>query len=199
MKRLFDICFSAAGLVLLSPLFLFISLIIKLAGKGPVFFRQERIGRGFRPFRIYKFRTMSADSSGKGPLITVGGDQRITGIGKILRKTKMDELPQLINVFRGEMSFVGPRPEVSKYVELFRDDYKKLLTVRPGITDPASILFSDEEAVLAHSNDWEKEYICRVLPEKIRLATGYVDKHDILADIKVIVKTLIRMFKNSRP
>ncbi len=190
---MFDLCFSVAGLVLLSPLFLFIAILIKIDSKGPVFFRQERIGRGFRPFSIYKFRTMNAGIPGNGPLITVGGDRRVTGTGKILRRAKLDELPQLFNILKGEMSFVGPRPEVGKYVDLFRPDYEKLLTVRPGITDPASIKFSDEETVLTGSEDWEREYVGRILPEKIRLASGYVDRHNVLVDLKLILKTFAKI------
>jgi lipopolysaccharide/colanic/teichoic acid biosynthesis glycosyltransferase len=192
MKRLFDICFSAAGLVCLSPLFAGIALLVKIGSEGPVFFRQERIGKDFRPFRIYKFRTMRNGATG-GPSITVAGDGRVTGIGRILRKLKADELPQLINVLRGDMSFVGPRPEMGKYVDLFRSDYEKLLTVRPGITDPASIHFADEEEVLARAADWELEYVEKVLPEKIRLASAYVDHHNVLVDLGLILKTLARL------
>ncbi len=193
MKRLLDICLSAAGLIFLSPLFLLFAVLIKVDSKGPVFFSQERMGKGFRPFMIHKFRTMSPGPAEKGPLITVGGDRRVTGMGKLLRKTKLDELPQLVNILKGEMSFVGPRPEVERYVDLFRTDYEKLLTVRPGITDPASITFSDEEAVLASAEDWEREYVDRVLPEKIRLASGYVDRHNVLIDLKLIMRTLARL------
>lgn len=193
MKRFFDIFFSLVGLIVLSPLFLLVAVVIKGEGKGPVFFRQERVGKDFRPFRILKFRTMREDADGKGPQITVGGDDRVTGIGRILRKTKIDEFPQLFNVLKGEMSFVGPRPEVSRYVELFRSDYEKLLKVRPGITDPASIAFSDEENVLASSPDWEKEYTGKILPEKIRLALTYVDNHDMALDVKLILRTVFRI------
>lgn len=192
-KRVFDIFFSAAGLFLLSPFFLFIMLLVRLDSCGPFFFRQERIGKNFKPFSIYKFRSMSVNAPQKGPSITVSGDKRVTRVGKFLRKYKIDELPQLINVLRGEMSFVGPRPEVRKYVELFRKDYEKLLTIRPGITDPASIYFSDEEGVLSSSVNWENTYITKILPEKIILAAVYVDNHTILTDIKLILKTLIRI------
>ncbi len=194
MKRLFDTFFSLIGLIALSPLFLAVSLLIKLDNPGPVFFRQERIGKNFRPFLIYKFRTMTADARERGPLITVSGDVRITRIGKILRKYKIDELPQLINVFKGEMSLVGPRPEVRKYVEMFRSDYGKLLTVPPGITDPASINYSAEENVLSQAREnWEDEYIKKVLPEKIRLSLQYAGNHNLLIDAGVILYTIFKV------
>lgn len=186
-KRAFDIVLSFIGTVACIPLFTAAALLIKIEDGGPVFFGQERIGRNFVPFRIMKFRTMTG---GGGPLVTVGGDRRVTRIGRFLRKTKLDELPQLINVLKGEMSFVGPRPEVEKYVALFRSDYERLLRVRPGITDPASIEFSDEEAVLARSEDWEREYIDRVLPEKIRISLGYLQRRNILTDMRLIIRTV---------
>lgn len=192
MKRLFDILFSTIGLLVLFPLFLVVSIFIKFDSRGPVFFRQERIGRNFKPFRIFKFRSMTIDAPEKGPSITVGGDKRVSRVGTFLRKTKIDELPQLINVVKGNMSFVGPRPEVKKYVEMFRKDYEKLLTIRPGITDPASLKYSNEEAVLSSSSDWEKDYTDRILPEKIRLASEYVERHNIYTDLKLIVKTVFR-------
>ena len=137
---------------------------------------------------------MSNDVSKKGPQITVGGDTRVTKVGKVLRKYKIDELPQLINVLKGDMSFVGPRPEVRKYVEMFKSDYAKLLKVRPGITDPASIQFSAEENVLASSNNWERDYIIKVLPEKIRLSSQYIDsQNNIITDLSLILKTIIRI------
>ena len=181
------------GLGILSPLFVLIAVLIKLDSSGPVFFLQERIGRNFLPFQIVKFRTMKVGAILQGPLITVGGDKRVTRIGIILRKLKIDELPQLINILKGEMSFVGPRPEVKKYVEHFREDYMKLLTVRPGITDPASVRFSDEEVLLASSADWERDYIEKILPEKIRLAQGYIENHTLCIDIRLIMKTLLKI------
>jgi len=193
MKRLFDIIFSSLGLLFLGPLLVVVAFIIKLDSPGPVLFLQERIGKNFRPFSIYKFRSMSVDAPQKGPSITVGGDKRVTRVGKFLRRYKIDELPQLINVLRGEMSFVGPRPEVRKYVELFRKDYEKLLTIRPGITVPASIHFSDEENVLSSSVNWEETYMTKILPEKIRLAEAYVDNHTILTDIRLIVQTFFKI------
>jgi len=191
MKRLFDIAASLAGLAICLPLFAVVAVLVKLDG-GPVLFRQERIGKNFKPFYIYKFRTMAVNSDNGGPLVTVAGDRRITRIGRGLRRYKIDEFPQLLNVLRGDMSFVGPRPEVRKYVELFRTDYVKLLSVQPGITDPSSIAFIKEEEVLALSEDWEGEYIRRVLPEKIKLSMEYVDNRSFGNDFKYVIRTLLK-------
>ncbi len=192
MKRLLDIAMSIAGLLILLPFFPFIAVLIKLDSRGPVFFRQERIGRGFRRFTIYKFRTMQADADKRGALITAGGDKRVTKAGSFLRKYKIDELPQLFNVLKGDMSFVGPRPEVSRYVQLFERDYRKLLTVRPGITDPASLTYSNEEAILSKANAFEEVYINRILPEKIKLSSQYVDNRNLMTDLKLILLTVLR-------
>lgn len=191
-KRFFDIFFSSLGLIICFPIFVTAALLIKLGSSGTIFFTQERIGKDFRPFRIYKFRTMRQDAEEDGPKITIKGDNRITRIGKILRKYKIDELPQLINVLKGDMSFVGPRPEISEYVHLFKTAYDKLLRVRPGITDPASIHYSNEEMLLSRSADWEENYRKIVLPEKIRLSMQYVDNHDLITDVKLIVRTIHR-------
>jgi len=193
MKRSLDIFLSCIGLIILLPFFAVIAMLIKFDSKGPVFFRQERIGRNFIAFKIYKFRTMTVDAANKGPQITVGGDKRVTRIGKFLRKYKIDELPQLINVLKGEMSFVGPRPEVRKYVELFKQDYQKLLKIRPGITDPASVKYSEEESVLSLSNNWEEDYIKRILPEKIQLSSQYINHHNMLIDLNLIFKTIFKI------
>jgi lipopolysaccharide/colanic/teichoic acid biosynthesis glycosyltransferase len=195
MKRLFDIFFSLIGLLFLSPLFVVVALLIKLGSEGSVFFRQERIGKNFESFRIYKFRTMAVGADKMGPLITVGGDERVTKIGKFLRKYKIDELPQLFNVLKGEMSFVGPRPEVNKYVQLFKSDYNKLLKMRPGITDPASIQYSDEETNLSLSKSWEEDYIKRILPEKIKLSLHYLDNHNFITDLKLILITVLKTLR----
>jgi lipopolysaccharide/colanic/teichoic acid biosynthesis glycosyltransferase len=194
-KQAFDIVVAFVGLLFLSPLLLLVALLIKIDSRGPVFFRQERIGRGFQPFRIYKFRTMVQDASRKGGSITFGVDPRITRVGWVLRKTKIDELPQLINVLRGEMSFVGPRPEVREYVELFRQDYGEILKVLPGITDLASVKYRHEAEILGRSEHPEQEYVRRVLPEKIRLAKDYVRRSSFLFDIKIIFKTLLMLFR----
>ncbi len=198
MKRIFDFIFSILGLAVCFPIFIIVAVLIKLDSKGPVFFRQERIGKNFKSFKIYKFRTMKNDAGERGPMITVGGDSRITGMGRFLRKHKIDELPQLFNVVKGEMSFVGPRPEVKEYVQMFTSDYKKLLSVRPGITDPASIQYSDEENHLSLSENWEEEYKKKILPEKINLSLHYVENHNIMTDLKLILKTIFKTTKQKK-
>jgi len=194
-KQAFDIVVAFVGLLFLLPLLLLVALLIKIDSRGPVFFRQERIGRDFRPFLIYKFRTMVQDASRKGGSITFGLDPRITRVGRLLRKTKIDELPQLINVLRGEMSFVGPRPEVWQYVELFRQDYEEILKVLPGITDLASLRYRHEAEILGRSENPEDEYVRRVLPEKIRLAKEYVRRSSLLFDVTIIFKTILTLFQ----
>jgi len=190
MKRLLDVLAALAGLAVLCVPGLFVAAIIKLTSAGPVFFRQERMGRRFQSFRIYKFRTMVQDAPQKGSLVTFGADPRITPVGHFLRATKLDELPQLINVLVGDMSLVGPRPEVRKYVEMFRADYAEILTVRPGITDPASIRYRNEADILGQAEDPEKEYIEHVLPEKIRLAKEYARNSSFWLDFIIILKTI---------
>jgi lipopolysaccharide/colanic/teichoic acid biosynthesis glycosyltransferase len=195
MKRLFDIVVSLAGLGLLLPLFSIVAVAIKMDSRGPVFFRQLRMGRGFHPFFIYKFRTMTDDRQSVGALFTVKYDPRITRVGRFLRKSKIDELPQLINVLKGEMTFVGPRPEVPSYVDLFRQDYEEILRVRPGITDLASIKYRDEATVLSQSPDPEAEYVNRVLPDKIKLAKEYIRHASFLFDLGLLFKTFCRLFQ----
>jgi lipopolysaccharide/colanic/teichoic acid biosynthesis glycosyltransferase len=197
MKRTFDILVAAIGLILFAPLFLVIAILVKFDSNGPIFFRQQRIGRNFRAFEIYKFRTMVQEASQLGKAITYGDDSRITRAGRLLRKAKLDELPQLINVLKGEMSFVGPRPEVPQYVELFRRDYTEILTVRPGITDLASLKYRDEAALLGKAENPEEEYVSRVLPDKIRLAKDYLKHSSFCFDVAVIVKTLFRIVRTS--
>jgi lipopolysaccharide/colanic/teichoic acid biosynthesis glycosyltransferase len=193
MKRTFDVIVSFLGLVVLSPFLLLVAVVIKLDSPGAIFFRQERIGKGFRPFFIFKFRTMVHEPFGRGQLITVGDDPRITRAGRLLRKTKVDELPQLINVLKGDMSLVGPRPEVRKYVELFRKDYEEILRIRPGITDLASLKYHDEAAVLKQLENPEAEYCDRILPDKISLSKEYVKKSSFIFDLGLIVKTLSKI------
>lgn len=195
LKRAFDIIFSFIGIILLFPIFIIVGIIIKIDSKGPIFFSQERIGKNFKAFKILKFRTMVYDN--KGPLLTARGDQRITRVGKYLRRYKIDELPQLFNVFKGDMSLVGPRPEVRKYVELFKPYYKEILTLRPGITDPASLKYSDEESILSLSQDYEELYIRRILPDKIKLSLEYIKNQNIITDILIIFRTILRI-KNSK-
>jgi lipopolysaccharide/colanic/teichoic acid biosynthesis glycosyltransferase len=190
MKRLFDILFSFIGLLLLQPLFAVTALMIKIDSEGPVFFRQKRVGKKFRRFVIYKFRTMVVDAERKGLRITSGGDNRITRVGRILRRFKIDELPQLFNVLKGDMSLVGPRPEVIKYVEWYKADYEKILSVRPGITDISSMTFRNEESILQGVDDPERYYVHVLLPEKMRLAREYIRNVSLFYDVKLIFKTL---------
>lgn len=190
MKRMFDFVLAAAGLLVSSPLMLLAALVVKIDSPGPVFFKQRRVGKDFRLFSIYKFRTMRRDTSTQGPQITVGSDPRITRAGRLLRKTKIDELPQLINVVLGDMSLVGPRPEVRRYVELFRKDYEEILKVRPGITDLASLKYRDEATLLATASNPEEEYRQVILPEKIELAKQYVRNSSLLFDVGLILRTL---------
>ena len=192
MKRLFDIFFSFLGLLVLVPLFVVVAILIKIDSKGPVFFRHTRMGRGFKPFHVYKFRTMVNGAERMGASVTAGSDKRITRLGRLLRKTKIDELPQLLNVLKGDMSLVGPRPEVREYVELYAPEYRKLLSVRPGITDPASLRYAAEEGVLARSPNWEEEYRKRILPDKIRLSLEYVENHSLVTDVSLILKTVAK-------
>jgi lipopolysaccharide/colanic/teichoic acid biosynthesis glycosyltransferase len=193
MKRLLDIVGAGIGMVVLWPLLLVVALLVKCTSRGPAFFRHERMGRGFRHFGVLKFRTMVEDAPRLGGSITFGDDPRITRVGKWLRKSKIDELPQLINVLRGEMSLVGPRPEVRRYVEMFRDDYEEILQLRPGITDLASIEYRDEAAVLGEASDPETEYVQRVLPEKIRLAKQYVRRRSLRLDLRILFGTVIHL------
>jgi lipopolysaccharide/colanic/teichoic acid biosynthesis glycosyltransferase len=197
IKRAFDILMAAAGLVMLSPLLILAALLVKLSSPGPVLFRQQRVGRRFRPFLICKFRTMTQDAPNKGGPITFGADPRITRVGQVLRKTKIDELPQLINVLKGEMSLVGPRPEVPRYVEMFREDYEEILRVRPGITDLASIKYRDEAAVLGRAEDPEHDYVSRVLPEKIKLAKQYLGRASLWFDLSIIIRTMLRLLTDA--
>ena len=181
-------------LVLLAPLFLVLAVLVKLDSRGPIFFCQQRLGRDFRPFRIFKFRTMIRDQAADASLLTHGNiDPRITRLGSWLRKTKLDELPQLVNVLRGEMSLVGPRPEVSKYVEMFHSDYEEILRVRPGLTDIASLKYQNEEQLLAAAEDPEAFYVGEILPDKIALSKRYVANSSLTSDLVIIFKTLGRV------
>ena len=189
MKRCFDIVLSFAGLLLLGPLMLLCAILVKLTSKGPVLFCQTRVGRDFRKFTIFKFRTMAERNFESGAQVTVDGDSRITPVGWFLRKTKLDETPQLWNVLTGSMSFVGPRPEVEKYVEMFSDEYRTLLQVPPGITGVASIAFRHEERILASRPDPQQAYVDEVLPAKIRLEKGYVRRSSVWLDLRLIFLT----------
>jgi lipopolysaccharide/colanic/teichoic acid biosynthesis glycosyltransferase len=194
-KRLFDIVASAIGLLVLWPVFLVIAVLIKLEDGGPVFYRQERIGYKGRPFKIWKFRTMVVNADKLGKPLTVGRDPRITRVGYWLRKFKLDELPQLLNVLLGEMSLVGPRPEVPQYVALYTPEQRKVLDLVPGITDPASIKFANEAELLAEASNPEKFYIEHIMPTKIRLNMEYASHATLWSDILVILKTLVRIVR----
>ena len=189
MKRLFDILASGLGLIILSPFFLILAIWIKLDSKGPVFYRQVRVGRYNKDFRIFKFRSMRVGAD-KGSLVTIGGrDPRVTKSGYWIRKFKLDELPQLINVFIGDMSLVGPRPEVRHYVDYWAPEQMHVLDVRPGITDPASIKFRNENELMEQAEDPEKYYIEVIMQEKIKLYLAYVEKHNFFYDLGLIFKT----------
>ena len=194
LKRIFDIILSLFGLIILLPFMLIIAIFIKLDSKGPVFFKQLRVTKNGREFKIFKYRTMRVGSD-KYSQITVGKDNRITKIGAFLRKYKLDEIPQLINVFIGDMSLVGPRPEVPKYVAFYTDEQKEILKVRAGITDYASIEFSDENDLLASEEDPEKAYIEKIMPKKIELNKKYILEISILTDIKIILLTIKKILK----
>ena len=189
MKRIFDVIASGLGLIVLSPLFLILAIWIKIDSRGPVFYRQVRVGWHNRNFRIFKFRSMRVGAD-KGSLVTIGGhDPRVTRSGYFIRKFKFDELPQLINVFLGDMSLVGPRPEVRHYVDYWTPEQMHVLDVRPGITDPASIKFRNENELMEKAEDPEKYYIEVIMQEKIRLYLEYVEKHSFLYDLGLIFKT----------
>lgn len=193
IKRAIDIGASAAGLLLLAPLLALVALLVKIDSAGPVLFTQQRVGRGFKPFRILKFRTMVVDAPRTGPAITFGEDPRISRVGRVLRRYKLDELPQLVNVLRGEMSLVGPRPEVPKYVDLYRSEFATVLAVRPGLTDVASLKYRNEASILGRAADAEEEYVHRLLPDKIRLAQEYVRTASLRLDLLLIARTLARL------
>lgn len=191
MKRIFDIIFSFLGLLLLLPLFICISLAIYFTSKGGVFFMQTRVGKFSKDFKIFKFRSMQIGSDKKG-LLTVGTkDSRITRVGMFLRKYKLDELPQLINVLIGSMSFVGPRPEVRKYVDLYSLKQESVLQVKPGITDPASLKYRNENQLLAQSTNSEKTYVDEIMPAKLKLNMEYIGKANIKTDIGIIWQTIL--------
>jgi lipopolysaccharide/colanic/teichoic acid biosynthesis glycosyltransferase len=190
-KRLFDLTLAGLGLLLLAPLLLLIALAVKLDSRGPIFYRQVRVGRFGQTFRIHKFRTMTHNPADRGPLITVGADTRITRVGAVLRRTKLDELAQLFDVLEGTMSLVGPRPEVPRYVALYPTEVRdKVLSVRPGITDIASIEYRDESTLLAQARDPERAYTEVILPAKLRFALSYVETQSLGLDIRLILRTL---------
>ena len=194
MKRFIDILVALCGLILCLPLFVMIAVLIKLDSPGPIFFTQRRTGKGFRTFDIYKFRSMVQDASNKGGGLTIGRDSRVTRIGTFLREYKLDELPQLINVLKGEMSLVGPRPELPRYVEQFRDEYSIVLTVRPGLTDLASLRYINESKLLGKFDSPEEEYLKNILPQKIRMAIMYIEHASLTFDMAILVQTFFNIF-----
>lgn len=195
IKRVFDFIASLCGLIVLSPILIIIAICIKIDSKGPVFFLQKRVGKNKEIFEIYKFRTMVTDAENLGKQITVGNDSRITRVGKIIRKCKLDEIPQLINVLKGEMSLVGPRPEVPKYVDLYDNYQEQVLLVKPGITDYASIEFRNENDILGGSINPEKTYIDEIMPAKIELNMKYIKNISLVEDFKLIINTILAILK----
>ncbi|MBI3236042.1 MAG: sugar transferase [Bacteroidetes bacterium] len=195
LKRLFDILVAITGLLVLSPLFLFLAIYIKLTSEGPVFYRQWRVGIDNKEFRLFKFRSMYVDADKRG-LLTVGGkDPRVTKAGYLLRKYKFDEFPQLINVLLGDMSLVGPRPEVRKYVDYYTTEQMRVLSVKPGMTDNASIEYIDENELLAKAKDPEDFYIKELIPKKTAIYLDYVNNQSFILDIQIIFKTFVKLFR----
>ncbi len=194
MKRIFDILVSILSLMALFPVMLMIAIWILIDSRGGVFFKQIRVGRNNKNFKMLKFRSMQPDSEKKGMLTVGGRDPRITSAGYYLRKSKLDELPQLLNIFIGDMSFVGPRPEVRKYVDLYTPEQMQVLRVRPGLTDPASLQYFDENVLLEKSDEPEKVYIKSIMPAKLEINLKYMAERSFASDIKVILKTVYRIF-----
>jgi lipopolysaccharide/colanic/teichoic acid biosynthesis glycosyltransferase len=192
LKRGFDVVVSLLGLIILSPVLLTAAAAVRLSSPGPALFRQERLGRHFRPFQILKFRTMVIEAPQLGGPLTLGAsDPRITAVGRFLRRWKIDELPQLFNVLRGDMSLVGPRPEVAKYVNQFHDDYADILRIRPGLTDAASLKYRNEAVLLAAASDPEVEYVSRILPDKIAMAKAYCREASFFGDLAILSRTML--------
>ena len=194
-----DLGLAVAGLVVLAPLLLLVGIVVRLDSPGPALFAQERIGRGGRPFRMWKYRTMVHGAERLGPGITVAEDQRVTRVGRWLRQTKLDELPQLLNVLLGDMSLVGPRPELGHYVALYSPEERAVLALRPGITDPATLAFRHEEELLAHAEDPERHYRDVVMPEKLALNLEYARRATVLTDLAVLVRTVAALFERPVP
>ncbi len=192
-KRIFDMSASAVALIALFPLLLIVGLIVRLSSPGPALFRQVRIGRYGKPFTLLKFRTMVANDQGAEPLVTGGDDPRITGLGKWLRRTKIDELPELWNVLVGDMSLVGYRPEVPRYVDRYRPEWRRVIDTRPGVTDPVTLRFIDEEALLVGVVDRERAYIEVILPIKMELILDYLERRSFVFDFQILIKTLWMM------
>lgn len=199
LKRTFDVFCAGAALLVFSPALVALAVTIKLSSSGPVFYRGLRVGRGGVPFRIFKFRSMVVDAEKVGGSSTADDDPRITGVGRLLRKTKLDELPQLLNVLIGDMSLVGPRPEVTHYVDMYTEEEKEILTVRPGITDWASLWNPDEGAVLAGSDDPERDYLEKIRPQKLKWQLEYVRRRSFWIDLRIIAQTIRTVVGRSTP
>lgn len=199
MKRVFDFVIALCGTVLLAPVFLITAVVVKLDSPGPVFFRQERVGRRGERFRIFKFRTMVTNKTGWGRRFTILGDKRVTRVGRWLRDCKLDELPQLFNVIKGEMSLVGPRPEVPEFVDLFWEEFEPILQARPGITHEASILFRHEEAILSTVSDPDRFYRETIMPRKLEIYTRSMDQESLASDVKTILDTVLSVVKSVTP
>jgi lipopolysaccharide/colanic/teichoic acid biosynthesis glycosyltransferase len=198
-KRVFDLFFAVLGLVVLSPLMLVVALAVRLSSPGPVLFRSRRVGRFGKEFFLLKFRTMTKDAHQNGPAITIGKDHRITPLGTLLRRAKMDELPQLLNVIKGEMSLVGPRPEVPEYVKLYTPEQRTVLDLVPGMTDPASIKYALENDLLAKSSNPHLDYVNGIMPDKIRVNLEYAARADLWTDVRVILTTCARIAMKQEP
>ncbi len=194
MTRLFDIAIAAAALLVLSPLLIVIAIAVKLTSRGPVIYRAKRVGRNGQLFDLFKFRSMAVSNT--GPAITRAGDPRVTPVGRIIRRFKVDELPQLLNVLRGEMSIVGPRPEDPKYTAMYDEAQRKALAVRPGITSAASVKYRDEESHLAR-DDWEEYYVQHIMPEKLRIDLEYLERRTFFSDVMLILKTISAMVRKT--
>lgn len=197
MSRLLNAALALVGLLVLSPVLLLVAVAVKLDSPGPVFFKHDRVGLRFKPIGVRKFRTMKWPPG--GPELTTSGDSRVTRVGRFLRRAKVDELPQLINVVVGDMNLVGPRPEARRFVEMFRADYEEILTVRPGITGIASLKYRNESALLDTASDAEAFYVERILPDKIKLDKDYVRDRSFLLDIRLLVRTANLLISGSKP
>lgn len=194
VERFFDKIAAGAGFVMLAPVFLVVAACVKAQDGGPIFFRARRVGKGGELIEVFKFRTMADDAADRGPAITAKGDTRITPIGGFLRRTKLDELPQLVNVLKGDMSIVGPRPEDPRYVALYSPEQRRILSVKPGITSAASVRYRKEQEQLA-GPDWEAIYRTRILPEKLAIDLDYIDRRSLRGDLKIIFQTVLALFR----
>ena len=194
-KRLFDVVVAFVALVLLAPLFVIVAILINLDSPGPIFYRGDRIGKDGVPFKIYKFRTMVANADRMGPALTHSGDSRITRVGQILRKWKIDELPQILNILRGEMSVVGPRPESPGYVKHYTPEQRRVLRVKPGMAGLTQVRFRHEETLLSGSTNLEEDYIEKIMPKKLSLDLEYIENQSLLLDVKLLIQMFLSLFR----